>query len=305
MRTKRALVVAVLAAAIPVAAAARQLTEGSLDATYEDIRKTLGIVPQFFKAFPERSLPGAWEEMKQLQLNPRTAIPAKYKELIGLAVAAQVPCRYCTYFHTKVANVNGATERERKEAVALAGLTRHWSTVLNGTDMDEKKFRTQTDDILRRAKAQKAQKTTRAKDRPVVRVTDAKSAYRDMQTTLGSVPEFMRRFPEEAIAGAWKTFKSLQLDDQTALKPKYKELIGLAVAAQIPCDYCVYFHTQAARQAGATRREINEAIGMAALTQQWSTVLNGAQMDEETFRAETDRIIQYVKKQPHPKEARR
>jgi AhpD family alkylhydroperoxidase len=50
--------------------------------------------------------------MKTLQLNPGTALSGKVKELIGLAVAAQVPCRYCTYAHTEFARLDGASERE-------------------------------------------------------------------------------------------------------------------------------------------------------------------------------------------------
>ena len=42
-----------------------------------DIQKTLGFVPQFFLKFPEVALPGAWEEMKSLQLNPHTALPGR------------------------------------------------------------------------------------------------------------------------------------------------------------------------------------------------------------------------------------
>jgi|GEM_PF-5196524 len=60
--------------------------------------------------------PGAWDEFKSVQLNPNSALPNKYKELIGLGLAAQIPCGYCSYFHTKGAQANGATEREIKEA---------------------------------------------------------------------------------------------------------------------------------------------------------------------------------------------
>src|SRR5687768_12547663 len=64
-------------------------------AARDDIAKTLGFVPGFFKVTADSALPGVWEEMKGLQLNPKTALPGKVKELIGLGVAAQVPCRYC------------------------------------------------------------------------------------------------------------------------------------------------------------------------------------------------------------------
>src|SRR4051812_34672324 len=83
--------------------AALAIAERESEATYKDIQQTLGFVPGFFKAFPEHGIAGAWEEMKGVQMNPRSALPGKTKELIGLAVAAQIPCRYCIYFHTNVA----------------------------------------------------------------------------------------------------------------------------------------------------------------------------------------------------------
>ena len=95
---------------------------------------------------------------------------------------------------------------------------------------------------------------------------DAPSAYRDIETTLGSIPTFFKLFPEEGISGAWTEFKMVQLNPKTALSGKEKELIGLAVAAQIPCSYCVYFHTQAAKLNGATDAEIREAVAMAAIS---------------------------------------
>src|SRR5437899_1227589 len=54
-----------------------------------DIDKTFGFVPHFFADFPALVLPGTWEEMKTLQMNPKTALPNKVKELIGLGVSSQ------------------------------------------------------------------------------------------------------------------------------------------------------------------------------------------------------------------------
>ena len=54
------------------------------------------------------------------------------------------------------------------------------------------------------------------------------------------------------------------MESKGALEPKTKELIGLAVAAQIPCEYCVYYHTKAAKADGATAAQIKEAIAMAS-----------------------------------------
>jgi AhpD family alkylhydroperoxidase len=120
---------------------------------------------------------------------------------------------------------------------------------------------------------------------------DAQTTYRDIEATLGSVPTFFKLFPEEGIGGAWSEFKTVQLNPKTALSGKEKELIGLAVAAQIPCTYCIYFHTEAAKLNGATDAEIREAVAMAAITRHWSTILNGMQADPAAFRQETDTVL--------------
>lgn len=121
------------------------------ETAYKDIEATLGSVPSFFKAFPESGIAGAWAEFKSIQLNPQSALDAKTKELLGLAVSAQIPCQYCIYFHTKAAMANGATEEEVREAVAMAAIVRHWSTVLNGMQVDEAMFRQEMDAIFARA----------------------------------------------------------------------------------------------------------------------------------------------------------
>lgn len=127
-------------------------------AAYADIASTLGTVPGFFKAFPEEGIAGAWAEFKTVQLNPATALSGKTKELIGLAVAAQIPCSYCIYFHTAAAKANGASDQEIREAVAMAAITRHWSTVLNGMQVDLTSFKSDTDAVLKLA-AEKAKST--------------------------------------------------------------------------------------------------------------------------------------------------
>ncbi|MER8367113.1 carboxymuconolactone decarboxylase family protein [Mesorhizobium sp. M1378] len=38
------------------------------------------------------------------------------------------------------------------------------------------------------------------------------------------------------------------------------------MAAQIPCNYCIWSDTQDAKRAGATDEEIQEAVAVSALT---------------------------------------
>jgi AhpD family alkylhydroperoxidase len=257
-----------------------------------EIQKTFGFVPGFFRAFPEEGVAGAWEEFKSVQLNPKSALPNKYKELIGLGLAAQIPCEYCTYFHTKAARANGATELEIKEAVAISSIVRHWSTYLNGSQTDEAAFKRELDQAIQNIQA------GAGKPPPVaINIADAQSAREDIQATFGLVPTFLKTFPDSGIAGAWKEMKTVQLNPKSAIPGKYKELIGLAVAAQIPCRYCVTFHTSVSSKLhGATEAEIQETLALAGIVRHWSTFLNGMQIDKATFRREVDRVMSGSKK---------
>jgi len=146
-------------ASVLAGAAPAQQPDTSAASAYRDIEATLGFVPGFFKAFPEAGIASAWGEFKSVQLSPTTALPVKMKELIGLAVASQIPCAYCVYFHTAVARANGATDEEVREAVAMAAISRHWSTVLNGMQVDLSTFKAETDRAMRMA-AEKASTAT-------------------------------------------------------------------------------------------------------------------------------------------------
>jgi AhpD family alkylhydroperoxidase len=165
---QRLISLAILAAAGSLAgtALAADVVSADAKATYADIEATFGSVPTFLKVFPAEGITGAWAEMKGVELNPHTALSNKEKELIGLAVAAQIPCHYCIYFHTEAAKANGATDEEVHEAIAMAAATRHWSTVLNGSQIDMAQFKQEFAAMMKfssekaeKAKGAKAKKT--------------------------------------------------------------------------------------------------------------------------------------------------
>jgi AhpD family alkylhydroperoxidase len=265
-------------------------------ATYQDIEGTLGSVPGFFKAFPEDAISGAWEEMKNLQLNPSTAVPGKYKELMGLAVSAQVPCRYCTYFHTQAAKLNGASEAEIKDALAVSSLVRHWSTFTNGMQADETTFKGDVDRALDHVKTAMSGEAAEGGSHLTMITTDAASAKSEITKTFGFVPTFMQTFPEPALNGAWKEMKAVEMNPRGAIPGKYRDLIALGVAAQVPCRYCAYFHSQAATTlGGASQQELAEAVGVASIVRHWSTYLNGIQYDEARFRQEVDKVMAHLR----------
>ena len=125
--------------------------EGSGQA-YEEAKKeiteTFGTFPSFFDAFPEYALPGAWQAFKELK-GPQSSIDPKNRELIQLAVAAQIPCSYCVYFHTVSAEAFGATDEELREAVALGAETRHWSMIIQGAEIDLEEFKKEFQGIMK------------------------------------------------------------------------------------------------------------------------------------------------------------
>jgi AhpD family alkylhydroperoxidase len=127
-------------------------------------------------------------------------------------------------------------------------------------------------------------------------------AEAEMEAAFGTVPAMMKVYPEHMRADVWEWFRATMSPD-AAIPAKYTELISLGVAAQIPCTYCVYAHTTKARMLGATEAEIREAIASAAATRHWSTVLNGADVSLDEFKAEWDGILAYVKKQSEAQEA--
>lgn len=118
--------------------------------------------------------------------------------------------------------------------------------------------------------------------------------YDEIKEMLGIVPTFFKSIPESALEYEWRSFKAIELD-QTTIPNKYKELIGLGIAAVTKCRYCAYFHTEAARLFGATDAEIEDAVHVAKSSAGWSAYINGMQSDYEQFKDEVQQIAKYVR----------
>jgi AhpD family alkylhydroperoxidase len=119
---------------------------------YKDIEDTLGIVPTFFKTLPDSTLELEWKLMKAVQMD-KGAIPNKYRELIGVAVSAIMRCKYCSFFHTEMAKLNGATDAEIEDAVHFAKSSAGWSTYLNGLQADFEQFKHEIREIAEHARS--------------------------------------------------------------------------------------------------------------------------------------------------------
>lgn len=116
----------------------------------------------------------------------------------------------------------------------------------------------------------------------------------DIEQTLGLVPEFFSRIPDELLDPEWEIFKRLELGE-TLIPNKYKELIGVAVHSETKCRYCTLFHTEAAKLFGATDEEIQEAVHYAKNSVGWSAYLNGMQQDYDRFAADLEQIGEHMR----------
>lgn len=119
-------------------------------------------------------------------------------------------------------------------------------------------------------------------------------AQAEMKAMFGQVPAEFTHFPVDMRAITWQWFKA-STSPNGAIPSKYSELISLAVAAQIPCKYCIYISTKQAKMLGATDEEIKEAIATAALTLYMSTIENGNQRDFKDFKDSWDKMLEFMK----------
>jgi AhpD family alkylhydroperoxidase len=75
----------------------------------------------------------------------------------------------------------------------------------------------------------------------------------NLKTLRRDIPETMQGFSALALAAT----KSQALDKKT------KELIALSIGVATRCDGCIGFHSESLVKLGATRAEVEEALGMA------------------------------------------
>lgn len=75
----------------------------------------------------------------------------------------------------------------------------------------------------------------------------------NLKTLRADIPDTMHGFSALAKAAT----------RDGALDKKTKELIALAIGVAAHCDGCIGFHAEALVRLGATRQEVEEALGMA------------------------------------------
>jgi AhpD family alkylhydroperoxidase len=124
---------------------------------YKEIEQMFGLIPAMFKAIPDSSLELEWQLFRHVQFD-EGPIPNKYRELIGVAVAAVSKCRYCSYYHTELAKLNGASEAEIEDAVHFAKSSAGWSAYINGLQLDYNAFKSEVDRACDHARTMQKEK---------------------------------------------------------------------------------------------------------------------------------------------------
>jgi AhpD family alkylhydroperoxidase len=120
--------------------------------------------------------------------------------------------------------------------------------------------------------------------------------YAEMTQMFGLVPSFFKLVPDNSLELEWRLFKTVQFDEGP-IPNKYRELIGIGIAAITKCEYCIQYHTEVDRLNGASEAEIEDAVHYAKSSAGWSAYLNGMQVDKQQFADELTQVGEYVRGQ--------
>ncbi|WP_254761678.1 carboxymuconolactone decarboxylase family protein [Natrinema marinum] len=123
--------------------------------TETEIEAYLGRVPSWLEAMPEPAADHSWGIVRDLELE-ETELAQREKALAAVSAAAAIQCPYCTHFHREEAKLEGVTEPELEEAIAVAGNVRLFSSVLHGAEVDHEAFVSETAEIVEHVKEQQS-----------------------------------------------------------------------------------------------------------------------------------------------------
>lgn len=90
---------------------------------------------------------------------------------------------------------------------------------------------------------------------------------------LGGLKEIEANAPE-AMKAFWAFDKAALAAG--AIPVKYKELMAIAIGFTTQCPYCIELHSNRAREAGATDKEISETVLVAAALRAGAAVTHGS-----------------------------
>ncbi len=117
-----------------------------------------------------------------------------------------------------------------------------------------------------------------------------KAVFDDIRETRGS--DFINQlwfylaFDADLLEQVWRDVKAV-MAAPSALDPKTKEMIYVAVSIANSCRYCVHSHTAAARAKGMTDDEYADLLRVVSTAARTNALLNGLQIPvDEPFDKE-------------------
>ncbi len=118
----------------------------------------------------------------------------------------------------------------------------------------------------------------------------------DIEEHLGLLPGYLEALPEQALVNEWPNLKRF-LFGETVIDPQTRELVGLAVAAAIGCEFCRHFHKGAAQLHGVTEEELSELFFLASYTPRYSALIQAQDYDIDVFKDEVAESAAYLQEQ--------
>lgn len=115
----------------------------------------------------------------------------------------------------------------------------------------------------------------------------------DIEEHLGLLPGYLEALPEQALVNEWPNLKRF-LFGETVIDPETRELVGLAVAAAIGCEFCRHFHKGAAQLHGVTEEELSELFFLASYTPRYSALIQAQDYDIDVFKDEVAESAAYL-----------
>ena len=108
-----------------------------------------------------------------------------------------------------------------------------------------------------------------------------KKVFNDIKKTrkITKIPNFWKSLAHnpDNLERTWNNLKKIM--NEGALDSVTKELIYVAVSITNNCDYCIRYHTAAAKKKGATDEMIKEMIDVVGLANQNNKFVAGYQVE--------------------------
>ena len=121
----------------------------------------------------------------------------------------------------------------------------------------------------------------------------------EIEDRFGIMPGYLEALPEQDLVNEWPNLKRFMFG-AGEINPKPRELVGLAVAAAIGCEFCRHFHKGAAQLHGATDEELAEISFVASYIPRYSALIETQAYDLKQFKREVETIADHPQEQSAP-----